>query len=186
MRYAMLAIAITSITYTSPSVQLVAAEEAVAKAETVTVFGDGTLTVPGEFKRVPPKSRILEHEFQVKGDDDSSARVTMMASGGGIEPNIKRWQGQFAGGDEDAKGTEKMELGKWKVYIVDNNGSFSERMGGGPFAGGKTIVRKDWGMTGAILAHPEGRLYFVKMVGPQSVVKANRKQFVEMIKSIDK
>jgi hypothetical protein len=40
-------------------------------------------------------------------------------------------------------------------------------------------------MAGAILVHPEGRKYFVKMIGPAEVVKANRKSFVSMIKSIN-
>ena len=158
-----------------------------AKAETVTIFGDGTMEVPSEFKRVPTQSRILDHEFAVtegEGDDAKTARLTMMASGGGVAANIKRWQGQFAGGDAKAKNTEEMEVGKWKIHVVDNNGSFAERMGGGPFAGGKVIKREDWGMTGVILAHPEGRMYFVKMIGPHSVVKANRDALVKMIKSI--
>ena len=58
-------------------------------------------------------------------------------------------------------------------------------MGGGPFAGGKVINRENYAMAGAILVHPEGRKYFVKMIGPAAVVKANRKSFVSMIKSIN-
>ena len=45
-------------------------------------------------------------------------------------------------------------------------------------------IRFDYAMTGAILVHPEGRKFFVKMIGPADVVKANRKAFVEMIKTI--
>ena len=40
-------------------------------------------------------------------------------------------------------------------------------------------------MTGAILVNPEGGPnFFVKMIGPSKVVKANREAFVKMIKSI--
>ena len=59
-------------------------------------------------------------------------------------------------------------------------------MGGGPFFGGKTVERENYAMAGAIIVHPEGRKYFVKMVGPAEVVNENREAFVEMIKSIDK
>ena len=74
----------------------------------------------------------------------------------------------------------------WQVYIVDVAGSYAERTGGGPFAGGKVVQRENYSMAGAILVHPQGRKYFVKMIGDAGVVKANRKAFVEMIKSIGK
>ena len=161
-------------------------DDASGKAEEIEVF-DGTLEVPAAFKRAPKKSRIISHEFQAKvgeGDDAKTARVYMMPSGGGIEPNIARWKSQFSNvADEDQK-TEEMKLGDWKVYIVDIKGGFKERVGGGPFAGGKVVDRPDYAMCGAILAHPEGRLYFVKMIGPSSVVKENREAFVKMIKTI--
>ncbi len=105
-----------------------------------------------------------------------------MAAGGDVEANIKRWKGQFAGGDEAARKTEEMSIGKWKVHLVDVNGSYAERMGG-PFAGGKVVNRENYGMTGAIMVHPEGRKYFVKMIGPMSVVKANRDASVTILLS---
>ncbi|MFK8113102.1 MAG: hypothetical protein AB8B91_12920 [Rubripirellula sp.] len=165
------------------------AEAPAKKAESVSVFSEAKLAVPADFKRVEPQSRILEHEFQAKvgeGKDGETARVTMMAAGGDVKANISRWQGQFAGGDAKARKTEEMTIGKWTVHVVDANGSFAERMGGGPFAGGKVINRENYGMTGAILVHPEGRKYFVKMIGPHAVVKANREAFMKMIKSIEK
>ena len=163
------------------------ADDAAKKTEEVSVFGEGTLVVPSDFKRTQVKSRILEHEFQAKageGDDAKTARVTMMAAGGDVAANINRWKGQFAGGDEKDQKTEEMKVGNWQVHIVDVTGSYQERTGGGPFAGGKVVTRQDYGMAGAILVNPEGRKYFVKMIGPNSVVKANRKAFVTMIKSI--
>ncbi|MDA8744898.1 hypothetical protein N9N28_09730 [Rubripirellula amarantea] len=159
------------------------------KSETVSVFGEVTMQIPADFKRVKPQSMILEHEFQAsegEGDDAKVARVTMMASGGGVQPNIARWKGQFTGGDDAAKKVEVMDAGQWKIHVVDTNGNFSERMGGGPFAGGKVVNRKDYGMTGAILESPTGKLFFVKMIGPQSTVKANRDAFLKMVKSIEK
>jgi len=157
------------------------------KSETVSVFGEGTLTVPAAFERTQPKSRIIQHEFRAKaGDDESTARVTMMGASGGVDANIKRWKGQFAGGDEDAQKTEEMKLGDWKIHLVDLSGRYGESMGGGPFAPGKTVQRENYGMAGAILVHPKGRTFFVKMIGPNEVVKANREAFVEMIKSIEK
>ncbi|MDF1842123.1 MAG: hypothetical protein P1U77_11865 [Rubripirellula sp.] len=159
-----------------------------AKVEKVSVFNAGELVVPADFKRVQPQSRILEHEFQAKagdGDDAATARLTMMGAGGDVAANIQRWKGQFVGGDPAKQKVEEMKLGDWKVHLVDVSGSYAERTGGGPFAGGKVVNRKDYAMAGAILVHPEGRKYFLKLIGPGKVVKANREAFVKMIKSLD-
>ena len=163
------------------------AEEA-AKPQSVRVFGKGTLEVPAAFKRTEPQSRILEHEFQAtagegEGEDAKTARVTMMAAGGDVAANIARWKGQFSG-DDKQQAVKQLDLGQWKVHLVDVSGDYAERMGGGPFFGGRTVQRSDYAMLGAILVHPQGRKYFVKMIGPASVVKANREAFVKMIKSI--
>lgn len=167
------------------SMSTVRAEEE-SKSEKVDVFG-AAITVPGEFKRVQPKSRILQHEFQAKageGDDSATARLTMMAAGGDVAANVKRWKGQFTGGAPDKQKVAEMKVGDWTVHMVDVSGSFAERMGGGPFAGGKVVNRKDYAMVGAILVQPEGRKYFLKLIGPESVIKANREAFVKMVKSL--
>jgi hypothetical protein len=158
-----------------------------AKQESVSVFGEANLQVPADFKRVAPANRIIAHEFQATagdGDKAETARVTMMAAGGDVAANIKRWEQQFTGGEEAAQKSEEMKLGEWNVHIVDASGSYAERMGGGPFAGGKVVNRENYAMAGAILVHPDGKKYFVKMIGPAKVVKANREAFVKMIKSI--
>ncbi len=163
------------------------ADDVAKKTEKVNVF-DSALKVPGDFKRTKPANRIIEHEFQAKageGDDVKTARVTFMAAGGDVEANIQRWKGQFSGGKEEEQKTEEMKLGQWQVHVVDVTGSYGERTGGGPFAPGRVVQRQGYAMTGAILVHPAGRKYFVKMIGPAEVVKANRKAFVGMIKTIN-
>lgn len=158
-----------------------------AKQETVSVFGEANLQIPAEFKRVAPANRIIAHEFQAtagEGDAIENARVTMMAAGGDVPANIKRWKAQFTGGDEAAQKSEEMKVGEWTVHIVDASGSYAERMGGGPFAGGKVVNHENYAMAGAILVHPDGKKYFVKLIGPEKVVKANREALITMIKSI--
>ncbi len=180
MRLSGILLTLVALTLTTPL--SVTADDA-AGPKTITVFNDATLTVPVAFKPAEPKSRIIEHEFAAKGEGEETARVTMMASGGGVEPNIARWKGQFAGGKADDQKTEQLKLGDWVAHIVDVNGSYKETMGG-PFSGGKTVEHSDYAMLGAILVHPKGQTYFVKMIGPESVVKANREPFLEMIKSL--
>jgi hypothetical protein len=179
---------------TSFNVSRASADEAVAnKPVFVDVFNSGKMEVPAEFKQVPPKSRIVQHEFQASvgdGEKKETARVTMMVSGGGVKANVRRWKGQFAGGDKQANKTEELKVGQWTVHIVDLNGSFGERMGGGPVAGGKVVQRENYSMCGAIIiapdAKPDGPAYFVKMIGPATVIKANRERMVAMVKSLDK
>lgn len=172
------------------------AEEAAEKAEQVRVFGKATLEVPAAFGRKPLASRIVEHEFEARhgeGDEAQTARITLMPSGGSIRMNLERWQKQFAG-DPQAFRTEKHEIDGWQVVIAEHRGTYSDQMGGGPFAPGRTVERPDYAMIAAILDAPVAdgdaadsdlrRKYFVKMVGPDSVVKANRDAFVKMIKSL--
>ena len=156
------------------------------QTKSVEVFGKGKMTIPSEFKSVKPRINMIDHEYRV-GEGETTARMTMMRSGGGIEPNIKRWRGQISGGDKEAQKVEKMKVGDWEVHLADLSGSYAESMGGGPFAPGRKVMRQNYRMLGAILDEPDGdKLYFVKMIGPESVVKANRERFVEMIKSLAK
>ena len=159
-----------------------------AKLDSVNVLGAAIIEVPAQFKRVKPKSSMVQHEFQAKageGEQEKTARVTMMAAGGDVAANIRRWKGQFAGGNKGANKVDQFTLGEWGVHIVDVNGAYAERSGG-PFAGGKVVNHENYGMTGAILVHPDGRKFFVKMIGPDEVIKANRDAFVAMIKSLDR
>ncbi len=164
-----------------------AEDAAVADANTIQVFDDAKLEIPEGCKRIKPQSGIIEHEFLAKtgeGDDAPQARITMMAAGGPVKANIERWKGQFTGGDADAQKTEDKTVGKWTIHIADLSGTFAESMGGGPFAGGKTVKREGYAMTGVILEHSEGRKYFIKVTGPMDIVKANRPAVVKMLEGL--
>ena len=150
----------------------------------VDVFGTGSLTVPPKFKSTPPASRIVQHEFMVPGEGEMApARITMMAAGGGVEANLDRWKGQF-GGDKTVGETEKTMSGEFTVHTIDVAGTYADSMGGGPFSGGKKVMRDDYAMLGAILVAPAGQSYFVKMIGPKDVVMPNKEAFMEMVKSV--
>lgn len=162
-------------------------KEPAAKPTEIKFFGTSTLMVPPEFAPAEKGSSMLDYEFTAtsgEGDQAETARVTMMASGGGVKANIQRWKGQFVGGDAAAKKTETIEVGPWKVHVVDNNGTFASRMGGGPFAGGKMVKNEGWAMVGAILENPQGQTYFVKLIGPGKAVQQNRESLIKMLKSV--
>lgn len=163
----------------------------------LSVFGKGTIAVPVEFERTQPANRMIEDEFVAKageGDDAKTARLYMMPSGGSVQLNVDRWKSQFAGGAEDSFKTESMKVGNWDVIVAEAAGTYSERMGGGPFAPGRVVKRPDYGMLAAIVVPPapggedvspdRRQKYFVKMIGPQEVIEANREAFLGMLKGL--
>ena len=65
------------------------------------IGGKYVLTSPANWVVKPPKSRIIDHEFEVPAaeGDMAAGRVTVMGAGGSIDENIKRWEGQFKSAD---------------------------------------------------------------------------------------
>lgn len=160
-----------------------AAEEEANK--TIKIFDSLTLSIPADWEKKEVRSRIIEHEFAVaegEGEDAPAARITMMAAGGGVQPNIDRWEGQFSG-DKTAE-VEKMQVAGQTVHLVQLEGTFNERMGGGPFAGGRMVKREDYAMLGAIIQMQDGRLYFIKATGPAAVLKGQKDAFKKMLKEL--
>src|SRR5690349_20923111 len=91
-----------------------AADEKEKQEKTVVELGEGklTITAPAEWKKVQPKSRIIEYEFATKSaeGDKEAGRVTIMGAGGSVEDNIKRWITQFSQADgSDTKDKAKVE-----------------------------------------------------------------------------
>jgi hypothetical protein len=163
------------------------------KERTISLAGGKlTLEAPEKWTRQEPKVSIIEHEFTVEGKKGQDAgRMTIMAAGGGIQPNIDRWVGQFAS-PEGKKSKEKPKIEKKKVaemeiHVVDLSGTYRDSAGGGPFAGGKTIERKNYRMLAAIIpGGPSIGNYFIKFYGPAELVKENEKAFRTMIDSLSK
>src|SRR4051812_29226778 len=114
-------------------------------------IGEGklTLTAPANWTKKEPASRIVEAEFAVppaKGDE-TAGRLTAMGAGGSVEDNINRWAGQFAGpgGSAPKPKLDKTNVGGAEVEIVDLAGTYKDSPGG-PFAGGKTVMRDNYRM----------------------------------------
>ncbi|MDX1947559.1 MAG: hypothetical protein SFU86_19325, partial [Pirellulaceae bacterium] len=135
--------------------------------------GKVTFTAPEGWKKVQPKTRIVEAEFEVpaaKGDE-TAGRLTAMGAGGDVETNISRWAGQFVGpgGEEVKPQIDKLMVDGNEVHIVALSGTYKDSPGG-PFAGGKTVMRENYKMLGAICVTKAGN-YFVKLYGPKATCK---------------
>ena len=147
--------------------------------------GNLVLPVPGDWKRVKPKSRIVQHEFAISPakEDQAPGRMTIMAAGGGIEANINRWVGQFKSADggrlaDEAKRVEKKKVGDLTVHTVDLTGTYLESMRG-PF--GPKTDRPNYRMLAAIVPVDGNGTWFIKAYGPQETMKAAEAGFAKMV-----
>jgi hypothetical protein len=155
-------------------------------AETSFTIGEGklALTAPAGWVKKQPKTRIIEAEFEIpaaKGDE-IAGRLTAMGAGGTVEANIERWTAQFTGEDVKPK-VEKKTVGGSEVHLVDLAGTYKDTPGG-PFAGGKTTLREDWRMLGAIIVTKDAGNYFLKLYGPKATIAENEKGFTSLIESL--
>lgn len=145
------------------------------------------LPVPGEWKKVQPRSRIVEVEFTIpeakKGVGEG--RMTIMASGGSLKDNITRWIGQFRTAEgKPLEGVEPKEVkvGELKVTMVDLSGTYRD-MPRGPF--GPATELPDHRMMGAIIPTDGEGTYFVKLYGPEETMDKAAKKFKQMIEGIE-
>jgi hypothetical protein len=136
-------------------------------------------TAPEGWKKVKPKSFIVEVEFEVpaaKGDE-TPGRLTAMGAGGDIQANIDRWVGQFQG---DVKPQiDKLTVDGAEVQVVSLAGTYKDSPAG-PFAGGKTTLRENYQMLGAICKTEKGN-YFLKLYGHKSTIGDNEKAFRSLV-----
>jgi len=142
------------------------------------------VTVPESWVRKEPRSRIVEVEFEVPGAEEGVApgRLTIMPSGGSIEQNIARWEGQFEGEEGAVKAqVEKVEVGKAKLHIVDLSGTFKDSPRG-PM--GPVEKKEGYRMLGAIIETEGNAVYYVKLTGPVATLEKAADDFKTMVRSV--
>ncbi len=176
---------------------LAMAPEAVGRAQEVDPaarefsIGSGafSLSAPQTWKRVRPKSMIVETEFAVPAVEDGqqAGRVTVMGAGGSVTANVERWYGQFSQPDGSPTkvraATKQIKLAGCSVTMVDVTGTYKD-MPGGPFAGGQTIERPDYRMLAAIVETPSEGNYFIKFYGPAAIVAREADGFRTMVEGM--
>jgi hypothetical protein len=154
-------------------------------AGTQFTVGEGKLafTAPEGWKKKQPASRIVEAELEVpaaKGDE-AAGRLTAMGAGGSVEANIERWVGQFV--DSPQPKVDKLTVAGCQIQVVDLSGTYKDTPGG-PFAGGRTILREDYRMLGAIIETKDAGNYFLKLYGPKETITQAHEGFVQLVKGM--
>lgn len=152
-------------------------------------IGDGKIafSAPAGWKKVTPRSNIVEAEFSVPAveGDETAGRLTAMGAGGDIEANVARWAGQFSGpaGGAVKPQIDKLSVNGNEVQIVSLVGTYKDSPAG-PFAGGKTVERENYQMLGAICQTKSGN-YFLKLYGPKKTIAASEKDFRSLVESLE-
>jgi hypothetical protein len=162
---------------TSLSLVLLLLLAVVANSAEPVKVGTFSFALPEGWKSVPPASSMRKAQLEItKGSE--KAEVTFFqfdaGQGGNTADNVTRWFDQFSGSDEKRK-TETVQSGSIKITFATTEGTFSSGMPGGP-----TKPMTGYALCGAILEGPNGTV-FVKMTGPESVVKASTDAFKKMI-----
>jgi hypothetical protein len=145
-------------------------------AETVKV-GSFSFTAPDGWKQVTPSSPMRKAQLEIARGPEK-AEVTFFdfgaGQGGNAAENVARWYGQFPGSEKN-RITENVQIGPVKVTFAMTDGTFSSGMPGGP-----TTPMPGYALCGAIMETAEGSV-FIKMTGPEAVVKASTEAFKKMV-----
>ena len=139
--------------------------------------GTFSFALPDGWKSVPPTSSMRKAQLEItKGSEKAEVSFFQFdaGQGGNAADNVTRWFSQFSGGDEKRK-TETVQSGSIKITFATTDGTFSSGMPGGP-----TTPMSGHALCGAILEGPNGTV-FVKMTGPEALVKASTDAFKKMI-----
>lgn len=165
-----------------------------AKKTTTIELADGkvTLVAPEEWKKVQPRSNIIEYEFaapkDVVDDKDKVCRVTVMGAGGSIKDNIDRWYAQFEQPDgtatKDKSKSEVMDVAGQKIHYVDIPGTFKDSMGGPFFQNKPPVLRENYRMLGAIIETKGMGTHFFKVTGPSDSIEKLSEGFKKMLKEM--
>lgn len=133
--------------------------------------------LPEGWKSVTPSSPMRKAQLEIARGPEK-AEVTFFHfgadQGGSVADNISRWYAQFPGSEKN-RITENVQVGPVKITFAMTEGTFSSGMPGGP-----TTPMEGYALCGAILESAGGNV-FVKMTGPNAVVKASTEAFKKMV-----
>ncbi len=140
--------------------------------------GGFTFARPEGWTWIVPASPMRKAQLAVPGAA-GPAEVTFFhfgpGQGGTVKANVDRWVAQFQNATSD---TKSETVGKTPVTFVQAAGTFSSGMPGGP-----TTPMTGFALRGAILENPAGGDVYIKMTGPEAVVKSAEAAFGQMVRT---
>jgi len=152
--------------------------------------GDEASNDPGLAWQVPARwtnkgpgtMRLATYTIRGHGADEAQCAVYYFGpgGGGGVDPNIERWRGEFKGAADERRGNFQTKGGK--VTMLRMNGTYLAHAGM-MGAASDSVESPDFGLLGAIVEGPKGEVYF-KLTGPEKTVRGAEREFEAMLKSI--
>ena len=118
--------------------------------------------------------RLLNYRF---GPEGMGEVYVTMASGGVLE-NVNRWLGQFGAEPVDAAALDQMR----KVPLLGGEGVWVETSG--TFSGGMGRAEASESALAGVVTSVGGRLWTVKMIGPEEVVQKEKEALEAFIRSL--
>jgi len=116
-------------------------------------------------------------------DDAAECYATVLSgTGGGVAMNVNRWRAQMGlpeAGDEDIANLPTIPMLSGKAVFIDLAGTF----GGMDDVHTGTETRESFALLGAILMRDKDAV-FLKMTGPEDVLKQERENFVALAASL--
>ncbi len=166
-------------------VRLVAEEKTIAENKKV---GDLTLKIPTDWKVQPAANRLRLAQFAIPaitGDKEPGELVVsfFQGDGGGIDPNLKRWNDQFTGENKKIK-LSQGESPQGTYYFSDVSGTYLKPIG--PPIAGKKEPTPDYRSLGIILQVKEKGNYFLRLTGPDRTIAAAAEKLRQSIGADEK
>ncbi len=176
-----------------PSVATLRAQDEAKAADGSFAVAGGKIRfkTPADWKVVPPKNNVIQHEFAGPADaaKDKQARITVSTALGGVDANLKRWFDQFSQPDgsatKDKAKVEKMDVAGQTIHFVDIPGTFADGGGAGPFQQAPTVKRENYRLLGAIIETKDLGLHFIKITGPAESVDKLKEGMVKTLKGME-
>lgn len=129
----------------------------------------------------PMRAGELKYDHTEEGLEDVEVVFYYFGpgQGGGIEPNIQRWVGQFEA--EPTVERESVEIDGHKIHYLYAKGTYLDSGMGGPFSGQKT-AKPDYMMLAAIVESDQGAV-FLKAAAPEKSAEAIKAAFKKLAQS---
>jgi hypothetical protein len=170
----------TTTSSASPATEGANAKPALAAAAPAAAGADDlAYDAPAAWTAAPNPSPMRKATFKIPkaGGDTEDGELAVSSAAGGVEANIKRWEGQF--GDAKAK-TEARTVNGLKVTMVEIRGKFSA---GSMGPGAPAAAPKDNQVLLGAIVEAGDRQHFFKMWGGEKTMSAARKDFDKLVAS---
>jgi hypothetical protein len=162
----------------------VAQEKKDDKKGTVVTIDGLSSRAPAEWKEGEAAAQFRFKQFTLPkaGDDKADAELIIFyfgpGGGGGVDANVKRWQGMFENPKSDK---QEFKVGDVKCTYVDLSGTYLLRKR--PFdQNEKATPMPGYRMLAVVFDSPKGP-YFMRLVGPEKTVAHHKKGFDEWLKN---